>query len=92
MRYREKGESARWEYKDSSQRRLMVETLSADGMYEFSVRISEQDRHGKWSTSVFQRTPESGDLRESVCAYVCVRVRVCVSVPVCVCVCVGLCV
>lgn len=60
VRYREKGESARWEYKDSTQRRMMIDTLSADGMYEFSVRISQRENHGKWSVSVFQRTPESG--------------------------------
>ncbi|XP_041814866.1 fibronectin type III domain-containing protein 1 [Chelmon rostratus] len=59
IRYREKGESARWEYKDSTQRRLMIDTLSADSMYEFSVRISQGENHGKWSVSVFQRTPES---------------------------------
>ncbi|KAK1796006.1 hypothetical protein P4O66_009106 [Electrophorus voltai] len=59
VRYREKGESARWEYKETSQRRLMIETLTADGMYEFSIRISKGDQHGKWSISVFQRTPES---------------------------------
>lgn len=62
VRYREKGESARWEYKDSPQRRLMIDTLSADSMYEFSVRISQEENHGKWSVSVFQRTPESGML------------------------------
>lgn len=38
----------------------MIETLSADGMYEFSVRISEGEKHSTWSASVFQRTPESG--------------------------------
>ncbi|KAM6954099.1 fibronectin type III domain-containing protein 1 [Aplochiton taeniatus] len=59
VRYREKGESARWEYKVIAQRRLMIDSLSADGMYEFSVRISQGDNHGKWSASVFQRTPES---------------------------------
>ncbi|XP_068580804.1 fibronectin type III domain-containing protein 1 [Cebidichthys violaceus] len=59
IKYREKGESARWEYKDSNQRRMMIDTLSADGMYEFSVRISQGENHGKWSVSVFQRTPES---------------------------------
>ncbi|XP_034555367.1 fibronectin type III domain-containing protein 1 [Notolabrus celidotus] len=59
VRYREKGESARWEYKDSTQRRMMIDTLSADSMYEFSVRISQGENHGKWSVSVFQRTPES---------------------------------
>ncbi|KAK0139303.1 Fibronectin type III domain-containing protein 1 [Merluccius polli] len=50
VKYREKGESARWEYKESTQRRLMIDNLSADGMGE---------NHGKWSVSVFQRTPES---------------------------------
>ncbi|XP_078131229.1 fibronectin type III domain-containing protein 1 isoform X2 [Sander vitreus] len=59
VRYREKGESARWEYKDSTQRRIMIDSLSADGMYEFSVRISQGENQGKWSVSVFQRTPES---------------------------------
>uniref|UniRef100_A0A672GSQ8 Fibronectin type III domain containing 1 n=1 Tax=Salarias fasciatus TaxID=181472 RepID=A0A672GSQ8_SALFA len=59
VRYREKGESARWEYKDGAQRRMMIDTLSADSMYEFSVRISQEENHGKWSVSVFQRTPES---------------------------------
>uniref|UniRef100_A0A8C7RMZ2 Fibronectin type III domain containing 1 n=1 Tax=Oncorhynchus mykiss TaxID=8022 RepID=A0A8C7RMZ2_ONCMY len=59
VKYREKGESARWEYKETTQRRLLIDTLSADGMYEFSVRISQGDNHGKWSVSVFQRTPES---------------------------------
>ncbi|XP_019912065.2 fibronectin type III domain-containing protein 1 isoform X2 [Esox lucius] len=59
VKYREKGESARWEYKDTTQRRLLIDTLSADGMYEFSVRISQGENHGKWSVSVFQRTPES---------------------------------
>ncbi len=60
MKYREKGESARWEYKDTTQRRLIIETLSADSMYEFSICISQGDQKGKWSASVFQRTPESG--------------------------------
>ncbi|KAM4528940.1 fibronectin type III domain-containing protein 1 [Fundulus diaphanus] len=59
VRFREKGESARWEYKESTQRRMMIDTLSADGMYEFSVRISQGETQGKWSVSVFQRTPES---------------------------------
>uniref|UniRef100_A0A8C7IVJ4 Fibronectin type III domain containing 1 n=1 Tax=Oncorhynchus kisutch TaxID=8019 RepID=A0A8C7IVJ4_ONCKI len=59
VKYREKGESARWEYKETNQRRQLIDTLSADRMYEFSVRISKRDNHGKWSTSVFQRTPES---------------------------------
>ncbi|XP_076874082.1 fibronectin type III domain-containing protein 1 isoform X1 [Brachyhypopomus gauderio] len=59
VRYREKGESARWEYEETSQRRLMIETLTADGMYEFAVRISQGHHQGKWSVSVFQRTPES---------------------------------
>lgn len=60
VRYREKGESARWEYKESHQRRVLIDTLTADSMYEFSVRISEGTNEGKWSISVFQRTPESG--------------------------------
>lgn len=60
VRYREKGESARWEYKESHQRRVLIDTLTADSMYEFSVRISEGTNDGKWSISVFQRTPESG--------------------------------
>nr|XP_023662533.1 fibronectin type III domain-containing protein 1 isoform X1 [Paramormyrops kingsleyae] len=59
VRYREKGESARWDYKETPQRRLLVDGLFADHMYEFSVRISEGLRHGPWSASVFQRTPES---------------------------------
>ncbi|XP_051908895.1 fibronectin type III domain-containing protein 1 isoform X2 [Hippocampus zosterae] len=59
VRYREKGESARWEFKESTQRRVMVDTLSADSMYEFAVRISQGEDDGKWSVSVFQRTPES---------------------------------
>ncbi|KAJ8009622.1 hypothetical protein DPEC_G00090810 [Dallia pectoralis] len=59
VKYREKGESARWEHKDTTQRKLLIDTLSADGMYEFSVRISQGENHGKWSVSVFQRTPES---------------------------------
>ncbi|XP_016149275.1 fibronectin type III domain-containing protein 1 [Sinocyclocheilus grahami] len=59
VKYREKGESARWEYKDTTQRRLIIETLSADSMYEFSICISQGDQKGKWSASVFQRTPES---------------------------------
>ena len=60
VKYREKGESARWEFKESTQRRLLKDGLSADGMYEFSVRITQGENHGKWSVSVFQRTPESG--------------------------------
>ncbi|CAL8392139.1 unnamed protein product [Arctogadus glacialis] len=59
VKYREKGESARWEFKESTQRRLLIDGLSADGMYEFSVRITQGENHGKWSVSVFQRTPES---------------------------------
>ncbi|KAL0967739.1 hypothetical protein UPYG_G00256290 [Umbra pygmaea] len=59
VKYREKGESARWEYKDTEQKRVLIDTLSADSMYEFSVRISQGDNHGKWCVSVFQRTPES---------------------------------
>lgn len=39
---------------------MLIDTLTADSMYEFSVRISEGTNEGKWSISVFQRTPESG--------------------------------
>lgn len=60
VRFREKGESARWEYKESTQRRILIDTLTADSMYEFAVKISEGVDDGKWSISVFQRTPESG--------------------------------
>ncbi|XP_061602683.1 fibronectin type III domain-containing protein 1 isoform X2 [Cololabis saira] len=59
VKFREKGESARWEYRTSAQRRLMIDTLYADSMYEFSVKISQGEKHSEWSTSVFQRTPES---------------------------------
>ncbi|XP_026912328.2 fibronectin type III domain-containing protein 1 [Acinonyx jubatus] len=59
VRYREKGESARWDHKQTSNRRVLVENLIPDTMYEFAVRISQGERDGKWSTSVFQRTPES---------------------------------
>ncbi|XP_030708887.2 fibronectin type III domain-containing protein 1 isoform X1 [Globicephala melas] len=59
VRYREKGESARWDYKQVSNRRVLIEDLIPDTMYEFAVRISQGERDGKWSTSVFQRTPES---------------------------------
>nr|XP_044617068.1 fibronectin type III domain-containing protein 1 isoform X1 [Equus asinus] len=59
VRYREKGESARWDYKQISHRRVLIENLIPDTMYEFAVRISQGERDGKWSTSVFQRTPES---------------------------------
>ncbi|XP_033874675.3 fibronectin type III domain-containing protein 1-like isoform X1 [Acipenser ruthenus] len=59
IRYREKGESARWDYKHATQRRVLVDKLSPDNMYEFSVQISQGERDGKWSVSVFQRTPES---------------------------------
>ena len=62
LRYREKGESARWDYRETTQRRLLLDTLTADNMYEFSIRISQGDRTSKWSVSVFQRTPESGRL------------------------------
>lgn len=60
MRYREKGELARWDYRQVPQRRVLIEGLLPDTMYEFAVRLSQGDRDGKWSTSVFQRTPESG--------------------------------
>lgn len=38
----------------------MIDILTADSMYEFAVRISQGTNDGKWSISVFQRTPESG--------------------------------
>ncbi|XP_021107622.1 fibronectin type III domain-containing protein 1 isoform X5 [Heterocephalus glaber] len=59
VRYREKGESARWDYKQIGNRRMMIENLMPDTVYEFAVRTSQGERDGKWSTSVFQRTPES---------------------------------
>lgn len=60
VRYREKGESARWDYKQVSNRRALVENLAPDTMYEFAVQILEGEKEGKWSVSVFQRTPEAG--------------------------------
>uniref|UniRef100_A0A8D0G4I4 Fibronectin type III domain-containing protein 1 n=1 Tax=Sphenodon punctatus TaxID=8508 RepID=A0A8D0G4I4_SPHPU len=59
VRYREKGESARWDYKQVANRRVLVDKLIPDTMYEFAVRISQGEREGKWSASVFQRTPEA---------------------------------
>ncbi|XP_078412965.1 fibronectin type III domain-containing protein 1 isoform X2 [Cetorhinus maximus] len=60
VRYREKGESAKWEYKISkTYRRVLIDQLTPDSIYEFAVRASQRDRDGKWSVSVFQRTPES---------------------------------
>uniref|UniRef100_A0A8C9AIH0 Fibronectin type III domain-containing protein 1 n=1 Tax=Prolemur simus TaxID=1328070 RepID=A0A8C9AIH0_PROSS len=59
VRYREKGESARWDYKQITNRRVLIENLIPDTVYEFAVRISQGERDGKWSISVFQRTPES---------------------------------
>ncbi|XP_021491408.1 fibronectin type III domain-containing protein 1 isoform X2 [Meriones unguiculatus] len=59
VRYREKGESARWDYKQVSNRRALVDSLIPDTVYEFAVRISQGERDGKWSASIFQRTPES---------------------------------
>uniref|UniRef100_A0A2K6TRI8 Fibronectin type III domain-containing protein 1 n=1 Tax=Saimiri boliviensis boliviensis TaxID=39432 RepID=A0A2K6TRI8_SAIBB len=59
VRYREKGELARWDYKQITNRRVLIENLIPDTVYEFAVRISQGERDGKWSTSVFQRTPES---------------------------------
>ncbi|KAJ8797173.1 hypothetical protein J1605_017401 [Eschrichtius robustus] len=41
VRYREKGESARWDYKPVSNRRVLIENLIPDTMYEFAVRISQ---------------------------------------------------
>eukprot|EP00079_Xenopus_tropicalis_P035715 XP_017949486.1 PREDICTED: fibronectin type III domain-containing protein 1 [Xenopus tropicalis] len=59
VRYREKGESARWDYKQVNTRRALVDKLNPDAMYEFSVRVSVEGTEGQWSSSVFQRTPES---------------------------------
>ncbi|XP_070589871.1 fibronectin type III domain-containing protein 1 [Erythrolamprus reginae] len=59
VRYREKGESARWDYKQVSNKRAMVDKLIPDTMYEFAVKISQGEREGKWSVSVYQRTPET---------------------------------
>ncbi|XP_007426042.1 fibronectin type III domain-containing protein 1, partial [Python bivittatus] len=59
VRYREKGESARWDYKQVSSKRVLVDKLIPDTMYEFAVKISQGEREGKWSTSVYQRTPET---------------------------------
>ncbi|XP_074780864.1 fibronectin type III domain-containing protein 1 [Athene noctua] len=59
VRYREKGESARWDYKQVSNRRALVENLVPDTMYEFAVQILEGEKEGKWSVSVYQRTPEA---------------------------------
>ncbi|XP_078260823.1 fibronectin type III domain-containing protein 1 [Rhinoraja longicauda] len=60
VRYRERGESAKWEYKTSKiYRRVLIDELTSDSIHEFSVRTSQGDRNGKWSVSVFQRTPES---------------------------------
>nr|XP_028579648.1 fibronectin type III domain-containing protein 1 [Podarcis muralis] len=59
VRYREKGESARWDYKQIPNRRVLVDKLIPDTMYEFAVRISQGEREGKWSASVYQRTPEA---------------------------------
>ncbi|KAH0622418.1 hypothetical protein JD844_024715 [Phrynosoma platyrhinos] len=59
VRYREKGESARWDYKQVHNRRVLVDKLIPDTMYEFAVRISQGEREGKWSASVYQRTPEA---------------------------------
>ncbi|NXC95368.1 FNDC1 protein, partial [Certhia familiaris] len=59
VRYREKGESARWDYKQVSNRRALVENLAPDTMYEFAIQILEGEKEGKWSVSVYQRTPEA---------------------------------
>nr|XP_033793976.1 fibronectin type III domain-containing protein 1 isoform X2 [Geotrypetes seraphini] len=63
VRYREKGEAARWDYKDTTNRRVLVDDLIPDTMYEFSLRISKGQREGPWTVSVFQRTPESAPTR-----------------------------
>lgn len=60
VRYREKGESARWDYKQVSNKRVLVDKLIPDTMYEFAVKISQGEKEGKWSVSVYQRTPETG--------------------------------
>uniref|UniRef100_A0A8C4YT82 Fibronectin type III domain containing 1 n=1 Tax=Gopherus evgoodei TaxID=1825980 RepID=A0A8C4YT82_9SAUR len=59
VRYREKGESARWDYKQVPNRRVLVDMLIPDTVYEFAVQISEGEKEGKWSASVYQRTPEA---------------------------------
>ncbi|XP_077139266.1 fibronectin type III domain-containing protein 1 [Ranitomeya variabilis] len=59
IRYREKGESARWDYKEINTRRALIDKLNPDAMYEFSVRISQGEQESQWSSSVFQRTPAS---------------------------------
>ncbi|NXU50192.1 FNDC1 protein, partial [Turnix velox] len=59
VRYREKGESARWDYKQVSNRRALVENLLPDTMYEFAIQILDRDKESKWSVSVYQRTPEA---------------------------------
>ncbi|KAL8186009.1 UNVERIFIED_CONTAM: Fibronectin type III domain-containing protein 1 [Gekko kuhli] len=59
VRYREKGESARWDYKQVPNKRVLVDKLIPDTMYEFAVRISQGEKGGKWSASVYQRTPEA---------------------------------
>ncbi|KFO98096.1 Fibronectin type III domain-containing protein 1, partial [Calypte anna] len=59
VRYREKGESARWDYKQVTNRRALVENLLPDTVYEFAIQILEGEKEGKWSVSVYQRTPEA---------------------------------
>ncbi|XP_060097595.1 fibronectin type III domain-containing protein 1 [Heteronotia binoei] len=59
VRYREKGESARWDYKQVPNKRVLVDKLIPDTMYEFAVRISQGEKEGRWSASVYQRTPEA---------------------------------
>ncbi|XP_071596595.1 fibronectin type III domain-containing protein 1 [Heliangelus exortis] len=59
IRYREKGESARWDYKQVTNRRALVENLLPDTVYEFAIQILEGEKEGKWSVSVYQRTPEA---------------------------------
>lgn len=66
IRYREKGESARWDYKQINTRRAMIDKLNPDAMYEFSIRVSQGEQESQWSSSVFQRTPESGKCSISV--------------------------
>lgn len=37
-----------------------MENLVPDTMYEFAIQILEGEKEGKWSVSVYQRTPEAG--------------------------------
>lgn len=48
-----------------SNRRALVENLVPDTMYEFAIQISDGEKKGKWSVSVYQRTPEAGTYSRS---------------------------